>query len=305
MPVLNSIGLPQPLPPGARGVDTVLFRSPDVRIGAFRCPLGHPEFQTAGPIEGYSVVFPRSAVWIQHSGGRPFVADPAVAAIYNHGQPYRRFQLSTEGDRADWFSVSARLASALVTEIGVGGALGDPARPFPIATGPVPAPLYYRQRLLFARVSSGRLRDADAIEREVVELLREILRLALTERGQVTARASLKQRQLAEQARAELAADPAGRSSVRELAARVGVSPFHLCRLFRRHTGHTLHQYRLELRARLALERLETSGRSLSRVAHGIGYSSHSHFTAEFRQRLGLTPSGARRLLRWSRSELG
>lgn len=276
----------------------MLFTSPDVRIGAFRCPLAHPEFQTAGPIEGFSVVFPRSAVWIQHSGGRPFVADPAVAAIYNLGQPYRRYRLSADGDRADWFSVSARMASALVAE--VAGATGDPGRPFPVATGPVPAPLYYRQRLLFARVSSGRLRDPSAIEPEVSELLREILRLAFTERDQNAARASAKQRHVAERARAELAADPAGRLSVRQIADRVGVSPFHLCRLFRRHTGHTLHQYRLELRARLALERLETGDRSLSRVAHGIGFSSHSHFTAEFRQRLGLTPSGARRLLRWN-----
>jgi len=276
----------------------VLFRSPDVRIGAFRCPVAHPEFQTAGRIEGYSVVFPRSAVWIQHSGGRPFVADSAVAAIYNLGQAYRRFRLSSEGDRADWFSISARLAGTLMTEIAEGD--GDPFRPFPVTAGPVPAPLYYRQRLLFARVSSGRLRDAGAIEREVTDLLREILRLALTERKQGSVRASARQRYVAERARAELAADPTGRLSVREIAKRVGVSPFHLCRLFRRHTGHTLHQYRLELRARLALERLETGDRSLSRVAHGIGFSSHSHFTAEFRQRLGLTPSGARRLLRWS-----
>jgi AraC-like DNA-binding protein len=103
---------------------------------------------------------------------------------------------------------------------------------------------------------------------------------------------------LVERARAELASDPFGRSTVQRIAERVGASPYHLCRVFRRHTGHTLYHYRLELRARLALERLESTEASLSRVAHGIGFSSHSHFTAAFRQRVGLTPSGVRRTLR-------
>jgi AraC-like DNA-binding protein len=277
-----------------RSPDTVLFESADVRVGAFRCPADHPDFRTAGPIGGYSVVFPRTAVWIQHPDQRPFVADPTVAAIYNLGQPYQRFRLSTEGDRADWFSVSSRLARAIMGGIDRGA---DPLRPFGVSLGPVPARLYYRQRLMFSRIASGRLRDPFEVEQEVTELLGSILELAIPGPRVSEPATAVRQRVVVERARAELAANPFGRSTVRTIAARVGVSPYHLCRLFRRHTGHTLHHYRLELRARLAIERLEVSDTSLSRVAHGIGFSSHSHFTAAFRQRVGLTPSGVRRAL--------
>ena len=45
-----------------------------------------------------------------------------------------------------------------------------------------------------------------------------------------------------------------------EIAAALGVSPFHLCRTFRRVSGMTLHAYRNELRLRSALEQLECGG---------------------------------------------
>jgi AraC family transcriptional regulator len=61
----------------------------------------------------------------------------------------------------------------------------------------------------------------------------------------------------------------------------------------------TLHHYLLELRMRLALERCGADGSSLSRVALELGFSSHSHFTAAFRARLGFPPSRARKEL-WS-----
>lgn len=293
--------LPVRQPPPEDGVvDAVLFRSDDVRIGAFRCPVGHPEFRTAGPIEGYTVVFPRTSVWIQHDGQASFVADPSVAAIYNIGQGYQRFALSPDGDRADWFSVSPRLAASLVQgtlPAAKGrGPSGSP-RPFRTAFGPVPAAVYYRQRLLFSRVAAGQLRDRRQIEHEVADLFRAVLLLAQTSRHDDGSAPARRRRDVVERTRAALAASQSGCLTVREVAGRVGVSPYHLCRLFRRYTGHTLHHYQLELRARTALELLQSGPESLSRVAHGIGFSSHSHFTAEFRQRLGLTPSGARRLL--------
>ena len=79
--------------------------------------------------------------------------------------------------------------------------------------------------------------------------------------------------------------------------ARDDCSVFHLCRSFRRATGLTLHDYRDEVRLRLALERLEGGERDLSRLALDLGYSSHSHFTAAFRRSFGAPPSSMRKLL--------
>ena len=74
-------------------------------------------------------------------------------------------------------------------------------------------------------------------------------------------------------------------------------SPYHLCRVLREGTGLTLHAYRLDLRVRTALELLSTERADLSRIALELGFSSHSHFTAVFRARVGMTPGDCRRTL--------
>ena len=63
----------------------------------------------------------------------------------------------------------------------------------------------------------------------------------------------------------------------------------------------TLHDYRRQLRVRLALEPLgegkRKGGDSLSLLAHGLGYASHAHLTKEFQRHLGAPPSAVRRRL--------
>jgi AraC-like DNA-binding protein len=71
-------------------------------------------------------------------------------------------------------------------------------------------------------------------------------------------------------------------------------SLFHLARLFRRHTGMSLHGYRQRLRLAAALQRLEEGERDLAALAHDLGYSSQSHLGAVFRRELGVTPAQAR-----------
>jgi AraC-like DNA-binding protein len=96
---------------------------------------------------------------------------------------------------------------------------------------------------------------------------------------------------LAQRARAELARSPAAPTDLSTLARALGVSPYHLCRVFRATHGTTLHEYRIDLRLRLALERLADRRTDLSRLAFELGFSSHSHFTHAFRTRMGKPPS--------------
>ncbi len=276
--------------------DRVIHATPDFRIGTFRCPVNHPEFATAGPIEGYTVAFPRSSVWIQHQDRPAFVADPGTVTIYNRCQPYIRRPLGAEGDRSDWLSLSRELAISIVAGIDPEAA-ANPDGPFPIAFGPSSAELYFQQRVLFHRALEGSIDEVE-LEQGVVLLAGAALERALLAGRPRRSRRSASMREMVEAARAEIARDPFASRSIRELAATVGASPFHLCRSFRRFTGLTLHHYQLELRTRVALERIEGAGRNLSRLAQELGFSSHSHFTAAFRERMGQTPSRARRMLR-------
>jgi AraC-like DNA-binding protein len=267
-------------------IDRTVFSTDQVTVGAFRCPLNYPGFRDTGPTERHLVVFPRSGVWIRHAGSRAFAADPRVVTIYNAGQKYTREPIHPDGDRSDWFALSPELAREAA---GV-----DSDRPFRFEFAESDPRLYCRQRLFFERLEAGACDPLEA-EEEVLAIVRAVLRRARREAPGVEPNGT--HRDLAESARAELVRTATVALSLGDLAARVGASPWHLCRVFRAATGSSLHAFRMDLRLRLALERLENPRADLSRLAFELGFSSHSHFTAAMRSRLGRTPSAFRRTL--------
>ena len=64
----------------------------------------------------------------------------------------------------------------------------------------------------------------------------------------------------------------------------------YLTQVFQQVEGLPLYRYQLRLRLARALD-LIAGHEDLSGLAHDLGFSSHSHFTAAFRQAFGLTPS--------------
>jgi AraC-like DNA-binding protein len=292
---------PEPLP-----VEQLLFDSALVRVATFRCPPGHALFEDSGPVINPVVVFPRTAVWIQHEGGAPFLSDPTLATLYNRGQRYRRKPVSETGDHCEWFA----LAPAILAEIAdASGARGkeDPEHPFVQPHTGADSRTYLFQRQLVESLVSGAPGDPLLIEESVIRLAARVLVRAAGvsdrpgARERVSARAARLHREHAEYAREILARRYRHSSSLEELARLVGVSVFHLCRVFRRETGLTLHEYQTELRLRHALGRLPEGGAHLTRIALDVGFSSHSHFTAAFRRRFGVTPSAYARQARTAR----
>jgi AraC-like DNA-binding protein len=83
--------------------------------------------------------------------------------------------------------------------------------------------------------------------------------------------------------------------SLDEVARAVGLSAFHLARLFRRHTGFSLHGYRTRIRLLRALDRLEEARGALTDLALELGFSSQSHFTDAFRRAFGVPPGALAR----------
>ena len=83
--------------------------------------------------------------------------------------------------------------------------------------------------------------------------------------------------------------------SLEQLARQLHVSPFHLARVFRAHTGFSLHGYRLQLRLRAALARVLDGEDDLAALACELGFASHSHLTDRFRQAFERSPSALRR----------
>ena len=74
-----------------------------------------------------------------------------------------------------------------------------------------------------------------------------------------------------------------------ELAAAAGLSPFRLCRSFRRAVGFPPHEY-LTCRRVERAKALLRSGLPPADVAAAVGFCDQSHLTRHFRRRVGVTP---------------
>lgn len=79
-----------------------------------------------------------------------------------------------------------------------------------------------------------------------------------------------------------------------DLAALLGISPFHLSRQFKQSLGIPPYQYLLQQRIERAKQLLKQSDRSITDIALQCGFNSHSHLTKQFRQLTGVTPKAYR-----------
>lgn len=138
---------------------------------------------------------------------------------------------------------------------------------------------------LYRLAASAAQGDALRAEVGVAELIGELL-------GQSSPRGT--PHRAVEAARGFIANDPTHNDDLATIARAAACSPFHLARLFRRHTGRSLHAYRDDLRMMLALERLQGGETNLARLAVDLGYAHHSHFSAAFKRRFGTAPARMR-----------
>lgn len=78
-------------------------------------------------------------------------------------------------------------------------------------------------------------------------------------------------------------------ADLEDLAARVGLHPVYLSRLFTRTTGLPPHAYRTSVRLQHAKERL-TGGDDIACVAADLGFTDQSHLSRLFKRNFGITP---------------
>ena len=274
-------------------VDRIMFNYGSVRIGAFRCHPEHARFHDSGPPVNCCFVFPRTAVQIQHENAPAFVANPNVVTLYNSGQPYRRSPISPEGDRCDWFGVDSDIVLEAVHTFDP-KVDSRPEHPFRFIRGSCDPSTYLLQRRVYTRISSE-VQDPLAVEECVLHLLERVLRSVYTD--PLNKRMLRKRPQRCEVIRhieAILSHCWEEPLTIREIACKVGLTPYHVCRLFRSATGTTLHHYRQRLRLRGSLESVIESRRLLVDIALDSGFASHSHFTNAFHREFAETPSAVR-----------
>jgi len=85
---------------------------------------------------------------------------------------------------------------------------------------------------------------------------------------------------------------------LKDIAAAVGMSMFHLSRTFRASTGVTLHRYLTRTRVERVKALLLDSDQSLAVIADAAGFSDQSHMSKTFKRFTGTTPRLFRRTRR-------
>ena len=235
------------------------------------------------------MVFLYRGVYIRHVGRSDAVADANQVVFFNESETYRISHPVEGGDAC----ISLALDEPLLREL----APKEHVR----AQGPL---TFVEQRLridsdtqaLAAHLRQGLVRQViEALEAETMALT--LVRRALGGRAAHAARASQGRQKLVDRAKLVLSSDLARRWTLADIAAEVGVSPVYLTQAFQQVEGMPLYRYQLRLRLARGLDLL---GRydDISTLSMDLGFSSHSHFTAAFRQTYGRTPADFQRSIR-------
>jgi AraC family transcriptional regulator len=210
--------------------------------------------------------------------GRTLIVEAGTALLARADVAYRAAHPFGCGDAG----CHVRPSPALLAELQL------PRAPWTVIALPVRAHL--RLRLAVESVARS---GADGLELEeaCLSLLAATPDLRVLARGPSSPRHS----DLVDETKALLLRRFGEALSLDDVAKAVGVSAFHLARLFRRHTGFSLHGYRTRIRLLHALDRLEEARGALTELALDLGFSSQSHFTDAFRRAFGVPPGALAR----------
>jgi len=259
-----------------------LLRSPTITIQDTYCrgSCQHPSAEECTPTT--QLVFPYRGVYVRHLGNDQAVAEANQVLFFNAGESYRVSHPVPGGDA----SVTLVIGESQLRELAPNSCLRE--------RGTL---AFRRQRLrIDARAQSllallrHSLRQNLAEPLEAESLALTLAQRALGPRTAHTAGASFGRQRLVDRAKLVLSSDLARRWTLAEIAAEVRCSAVYLTQVFQQVEGLPLYRYQLRLRLARALDLLGQYD-DLTALSLDLGFSSHSHFSAAFRDTYGRSPS--------------
>ena len=85
--------------------------------------------------------------------------------------------------------------------------------------------------------------------------------------------------------------------SIDKIAQEVGLSKYHLIRIFKKNVGLSLHQYLIQTRIKKAAELMKNQN-DLVTLALDTGFYDQSHFIRNFKKHIGTTPGNYSRIVK-------
>lgn len=231
------------------------------------------------------LVFPYRGVYLRRVGEAQAVADANHLLLFNAADGYRVSHPVAGGDA----SLRLDLPEPLLRELAPAALMGGDAS---LRFRPTALRIDARAQALVALLRHA-LRNGAIEPLEAEGLALTLVARSLGPRTTHAPGATRARQRLVDRAKLLLASDPGRRWTLARIASEVGGSPVYLTQAFAQVEGMPLYRYQLQLRLARALDLLERD-LDLSSLAQDLGFSSHSHFAAAFRQAYGRPPSAFR-----------
>jgi AraC-like DNA-binding protein len=232
------------------------------------------------------LVFPYRGVYVRHLGPDQAVAEANQVLFFNAAEGYRVSHPVPGGDA----SLSLAINEPQLRELAPSAFLRNSAT---LAFRRQNLRIDARAQALVALLRhSLRQNIAEPLEAESLALT--LVQRALGPRTTHAAGASVGRQRLVDRVKLVLTGDLARRWTLAEIAAEVRGSPVYLTQVFQQVEGLPLYRYQLRLRLARALDLLAQYD-DLTALSLDLGFSSHSHFSAAFREAYGRSPSEFRR----------
>jgi AraC family transcriptional regulator len=229
----------------------------------------------------FQVCLPYRGLFVWHVGDDDVVGDANQVLFVTGGESFRLSQPVSH----DYAELIITPDPEFLTELaGTSGAL---LPDHPLFRRRSRRAEFHLQQLRTRLLHAAELGDCGVTA--VEELVARLLRLAL-DIDPGSSDPSSSTRGLIRRTKEYLEANLASPIRLADVALAVGASPAYLTDVFRRVEGIPLHRYLTQLRLARGLIELQHA-HDLTALALGLGFSSHSHFSAAFRQAFGCTPS--------------
>jgi len=228
------------------------------------------------------VVFPYRGVYVRHLGQDQAVAEANQVLFFNTAEGYRVSHPVSGGDA----SLTLVIPETQLRELAPPALLRDGGA---LAFRQQRLRIDARAQVLVALLRHS-LREKIAEPLEAEGLALTLIQRALGPRTTHAAGASVGRQRLVDRVKLVLASDLARRWTLSEIAAEVRGSPVYLTQVFQQVEGLPLYRYQLRLRLARALDLIARYD-DLTALSLDLGFSSHSHFSASFRQMYGRSPS--------------
>jgi AraC family transcriptional regulator len=262
-----------------------LLNSPTVKVRDVYC-RGSCRHQSAEEFASATeLVFPYRGVYMRHLGQDQAVAEANQVLFFNAAEGYRISHPVAGGDA----SLSLAISEALLHELAPSALFREGAM---LAFRRQRLRIDARTQVLMALLRHS-LRENIAEPLEAESLALTLVQRALGPRTTHAASGSIGLQLLVDRAKLVLASDLARRWTLAEVAAEVRCSPVYLTQVFQQVEGQPLYRYQLRLRLARALDLLGQYD-DLTALSLDLGFSSHSHFSASFREVYGRSPSAFR-----------